>query len=68
MSMMDNDTNEGTYLEILSDFTDETLERELPDQKLGGFLVLSDLTKSDGTRPESMGLLNTTQHESSIEE
>lgn len=36
------------------------MERELPDQKLGGLLVLSDLTKSDGTRPESVGLLDTT--------
>lgn len=36
-------------LEVLSDFTDETLEGELPDQKLSGLLVTTDLTESDGT-------------------
>ena len=36
-------------LEVLSDFTDETLEGKLPDQKLSGLLVTTDLTESDGT-------------------
>lgn len=36
-------------LEILGDFTDQTLEGELADQKLGGLLVATDLTESDGT-------------------
>jgi len=36
-------------LEVLSDFTDETLEGELADQELGGLLVATDLTESDGT-------------------
>ena len=36
-------------LEVLSDFTDETLEGELADQELGGLLVTTDLTESDGT-------------------
>lgn len=36
-------------LEILCDFTDQTLERELADQELGGLLVATDLTESDGT-------------------
>ena len=35
--------------EILSDFTDETLEGEFADQELGGFLVTTDFTKGDGT-------------------
>lgn len=36
-------------LEVLSDFTDETLEGELANQELGGLLVATDLTESDGT-------------------
>jgi histone H3 len=36
-------------LEVLSNFTDQTLEGELADQKLGGLLVTTNLTKSDGT-------------------
>lgn len=49
-----------TDLEVLSDFTDETLEGELPDEELGGLLVPPDLTEGDGTRAEPMGLLDTT--------
>jgi len=33
--------------EILRDFTDEALERELADEQLGGLLVATDLTESD---------------------
>lgn len=47
-------------LEVLGDLTDETLEWELSDQELGGLLVSSDLTKSDGTRSVSVRLLDTT--------
>jgi len=47
-------------LEVLCDFTDETLEGELADQKLGGLLVTSDFTKSDGTGLISVRLLDTT--------
>jgi len=36
-------------LEVLSDFTDQALERQLADQKLGGLLVATNLTKSDST-------------------
>jgi len=46
-------------LEILGDFTNETLEGELADQKLGGLLVTTDLTESDGTRLITMRLLDT---------
>ncbi|KAK6009987.1 hypothetical protein OSTOST_25051 [Ostertagia ostertagi] len=35
-------------LEILSDFTDQTLERQFADEQLGRLLVTTDLTKSDG--------------------
>lgn len=34
-------------LEVLSDLTDKTLERQLADQKLGALLVTTDLTESD---------------------
>lgn len=33
-------------LEILGDFTHKTLETELPDERIGGFLVTPDLSKS----------------------
>ena len=49
-----------TNLEVLSDFTNETLEGELADEQLGGLLVPSDLTKGDSTGPETMRLLDST--------
>ena len=45
-------------LEVLSDFTNEPLEGKLPDKELSGFLVTPDLTESDGTRTESVRLLD----------
>ena len=36
-------------LEVLCDFTDQTLERKLADQELGRFLVTTDFTESDST-------------------
>ena len=36
-------------LEVLSNLTNETLERQLADQKLSGLLVATDLTESDST-------------------
>lgn len=50
----------ATYLEVLSDLTNETLEGELADEQLGGLLVATDFTESNGTRPEPVGLLHTT--------
>ena len=35
--------------EVLCDFTDQALEGELADQQLGGFLVATDFTESDGS-------------------
>ena len=46
-------------LEVLGDLTDQTLEGQLADEELGGFLVSSDLTESDGAGPVSVGLLHT---------
>ena len=46
-------------LEVLGDLTDQTLEGQLADEKLGGLLVTTDLTESHGTRPVTMGLLYT---------
>ncbi|XP_055605175.1 uncharacterized protein LOC129753383 [Uranotaenia lowii] len=45
-------------LEILSDFTNQTLEGQLADQQLGGFLVTTDLTQSNGSWPITMRLLD----------
>jgi len=44
--------------EILGDFSHETLEGQLPDEKLSRLLVSSDLTESDGSWPVSVGLLD----------
>lgn len=48
------------HLEVLGNLADEALEGELPDEQLGRLLVPPDLTKSNGTRPEPVGLLHTT--------
>ena len=45
-------------LEVLSDFTDQTLERQLADQEFRRLLVTTDLTESDGSRAITMGLLD----------
>jgi hypothetical protein len=49
----------NTCLEVLGDFTDEALEGELADEELRGLLVPPNLTQSDGTGAEPMGLLDT---------
>jgi hypothetical protein len=46
-------------LVVLSNLTNETLERKLADEQLGGFLVTTNFTESDGSGPEAMGLLDT---------
>ena len=46
-------------LVVLGNLTHEALERELADQELGRLLVATDLTESDRTRSEAMGLLDT---------
>jgi len=45
---------------VMSDFSDESLERKLSDEEISGLLVLSDFSKSDGTGSISVGLLDTT--------
>ena len=45
-------------LEVLSDFTDQSLEWQLSDEQFRGFLVSSDLTKSNGTRSVSVWFLD----------
>ena len=44
-------------LEILSDLTDKTLEGELADEQVGGLLVTTDLTESDGSGAVTVGFL-----------
>ena len=46
-------------LEVLCDFTDQSLEGKLADEELGGFLITSDFSESDGTRLITMRLLDT---------
>jgi len=48
-------------LEILGDFTNQPLEGELADQKLGGFLVPSDFPESDGTGTVTMRFLHSSR-------
>ena len=45
-------------LEVLSNLSDETLERKLSDQELSALLISSDLSKSHSTRSISVRLLN----------
>ena len=45
--------------EVLSDFTDETLEGQLADEELRGLLVAADLTEGDGSRTVTVRLLDT---------
>ena len=47
-------------LEILGDFSDQTLERQLSDEQFRGLLVLSDFSQRDGTRAVSVRLLDAT--------
>jgi hypothetical protein len=47
-------------LEILSNFTNQSLERKLSDQKLSGLLISSNFTKSDSSWLISVWLLDTT--------
>lgn len=47
-------------LGVVSDLLDDSLERKLSDEKVGGFLVSSNLSESDGSRSVSVGLLEST--------
>ena len=53
-------TSGSTNLEVLRNFTDKALEGQLADEELRRLLVATDFTEGDGTRPETMGLLDTT--------
>jgi histone H3 len=45
-------------LEVLGDLTDQPLEGQLPDEKLGALLVATDLSEGDSSWPVTMGLLD----------
>ena len=47
-------------LEILGDFTNQSLEWQFSDEQFSGFLVSSDLTKSNSTRSVTMWFLDST--------
>jgi len=44
-------------LEVLSNLTHQTLERQLADEKIGGLLVATDLTQSDGSRAVAVAVV-----------
>jgi hypothetical protein len=44
----------------LCNFTDKTLEGELPDEELSRFLVTTNFPEGDSSGAETMGLLDTT--------
>jgi histone H3 len=46
-------------LEVLGDLTNKALEGQLADEEVSGLLVTTDLTKSDGSRSVTVGLLHT---------
>jgi hypothetical protein len=45
-------------LEILGDFTNETLEGQFADEEFGAFLVTPDFSKSHSSGPVTMGFLH----------
>ena len=47
-------------LEVVGDLSDESLERKLSDEELGGLLESSDLSESDSAGSESVGSLDAT--------
>jgi hypothetical protein len=49
-----------TYFEVLSNFTDKSLEGEFANEQLGRLLVTTNFTESHSSGPEAMGLLHTT--------
>ena len=53
-------------LEVLSDFTDQALKGQLPDQELGRLLVATDFSQGDGAGLVSVGLLDTTGRRSRL--
>ena len=66
-SVCENEMSDGgewewdrAYLEILCDFTNKTLEGELPDEELCRFLVATNFTERNGSGTETMRLLDTT--------
>jgi hypothetical protein len=48
-------------LEVLSNFTDQTLEGQLADEEVSTLLVTADLTESYSSWPEPVGLLDTSR-------
>ena len=45
-------------LEVLGDFTDQTLEGQLADEEFSALLVATDFTEGHGTGPVPVGLLD----------
>ena len=60
MSQSDDKAQNRTYLKVLCNFTDKTLERKFPNEELSRFLVATNFSESDCSGAETMGLLDTT--------
>jgi hypothetical protein len=60
LTQRDSNYGNGTYLEVLCDLTDETLEGKFTDEELRRFLIPTNLAQRDGTRTEPVWLLNAT--------
>ena len=60
VSTLKSTRREETDLEVLRDFTNETLEGELADEELGRLLVPTNLAEGDSSRAVTVRLLDTT--------
>ena len=49
-----------TYLKVLCNLTDKTLEGKFADEELRRLLVATNFTEGDGSGAETMRLLHTT--------
>jgi len=53
-------------LVVLGNLSDESLEGQLSDQEFGRLLVSSDFSKGDGSRAESVGLLDSSSRDGGL--
>ena len=61
-----HERKDGMHLEILSNFTDKTLEGEFTNEELGRFLVTMNFTEGDGSGAKAMRLLHTNLENNSM--
>jgi hypothetical protein len=54
--------NHYTYLEILGNLTNKSLEGKFTDKKLSGLLIATNFAQGNSSWAEAMGLLHTTSN------